>query len=422
RLTAPVPDEHAAPGTPDDEVLRAPSCLDPLRVLARLLADSRPGAPVPPGLLGVFGYELVDRWEELGPRRPDPIDEPDYAFVLVGDAVVYDEASGQVTAVVRGLPWERAQDVDARLGRLEHLGRPDPSRRPGGVPGAAATAIAPSSAARTVEPAAFEPAFGAAVETLLSHIAAGDVYQAVLSRSVALPSTAPPFAVLRALGTDAPFRFFVDLADGALIGASPETCLAVEDGVVELRPLAGTVPRGADADLDQRLAVQLLLDDKEQAEHAMLVDLARNDVARCSLPGSTELSEAFTLLRMSRVQHLASCVRGRLRSGLDALHAYRAVANMGTLTGAPKPMAMALVRGLEPTARGFYGGAIAFLAGDGTLTSCIAIRTLRHVRGQDCYHARAGAGVVHDSVPGNEFLETEHKLAQLRRAVQEALA
>ena len=132
-----------------------------------------------------------------------------------------------------------------------------------------------------------------------------------------------------------------------------------------------------------------------------------------------QLTEAFALLRLPRVQHLASCVRGTLRPGLDALHAYRAVANMGTLTGAPKPRAMTLVRELEATARGFYGGAVGFVGADGDLRSCVAIRMLRRVRSTSVYHARAGAGVVYDSVPENEFAETEHKLSQLRRAVAE---
>lgn len=422
RLRLRVPAERAAPGTPDDEVLRAPGCFDVLRAVAGLIADSRPGAPVPPGLLGAFGYELVDRWEDLGPRNPDPLDEPDFSFVLVGDAVHYDRDSDRVTVVVRGLPWERAAEVAARADRLVRL--------LGDAPGDTAGDAAPRRQLEPadVAPAPFEPGFGAAVETLLRHIAAGDVYQAVLSRSVALPAPAPPVAVLRALNADAPWRFLVDLGDGTLVGASPETCLRVEGGEVEIRPLAGTVPRGIkvdgtiDPDLDRRLGVQLLLDDKEQAEHAMLVDLARNDVARVSEPGTTQLTESFALLRMPRVQHLASRVTGRLRPGLDALHAYRAVANMGTLTGAPKPMAMTLVRRLETTARGFYGGAVAFLGGDGTLRSCIAIRMLRHEPAAGVYHARAGAGIVHDSVPAAEFAETEHKLSQLRRAAAEAMA
>lgn len=421
RVTVPAAGNAPAEslGVPDDEVLRAPSCFDVLRCLAGLLADSQAGAPVPPGLLGAFGYELIDRFEDLGERNPDPLDEPDYSFVLVSDAVVFDGAAGTVTTTVRGLPWERAAAVQQRARTLAEMLTP-------AAPGAHGE-LAPTNerTTPTPSPAPFDPAFGSAVETLLHHIRIGDIFQAVLSRPVALEVAADPVTVLRALGPDAPWRFVVALADGDLIGASPETCLRVENGELELRPLAGTLPRGfaadgsLDPDLDRRLGVQLLLDQKEQAEHAMLVDLARNDVARVSEPGSTELVEAFTLLHMPRVQHIGSRVRGRLRQGLDALHAYRAVANMGTLTGAPKPKAMQLVRSLEATGRGFYGGAVGFLGGDGTLRTCIAIRTLRHEPKTGRYHARAGAGIVHDSIPENEFAETEHKLAQLRRALAE---
>jgi len=409
-LHATVPNERAAPGTPDEEVLRAPSALCVLRAAAGLIGDSRPDAPLPPGLLGAFGYELVDRWEDLGPRNPDPLDEPDFTFVLVSDMVVFDGATGRVTAIVRGLPWERQGDVAARADGLAGMLRTRPH--------AIESSVMAVPGGATPDP--YQPEFGDSVRTLLQHIAAGDIFQAVLSRAVALPSAASPLQVLRALGTDAPWRFLLDLGDGELVGASPETCLRVERGSVELRPLAGTVPRGfgaggeIDGDLDRRLGVQLLLDQKEQAEHAMLVDLARNDVARVCVPGTTQLTEAFELLQLPRVQHLASRVCGRLRPGLDALHAYRAVANMGTLTGAPKPMAMALVRKLETTARGFYGGAIGFLGSDGDLRSCIAIRMLRRKRDTAVYHARAGAGIVYDSVPANEFAETEHKLSQLR--------
>ncbi|MCR9247191.1 MAG: anthranilate synthase component I family protein [bacterium] len=423
-LVAALAESRPVPGQPDDEVLRAPSCFDPLRAVLGLLADSRPGVEPAAGLLGAFGYELIDRFEDLGPRRPDPLAEPDYSFVLASDLVLYDEANGRVSTVVRGLPWERASAVEARIERLAALGERAPE---GGREGEVERTVRGERNTRDAAnaEAPFESAFGAGVTTLLEHIRRGDIYQAVLSRPIALASTATPLAVLRALGGDTPWRFAIPLGRGELVGASPETCLAVTAGELELRPLAGTLPRGIDVagridpDLDQRLAVQLMLDTKEQAEHAMLVDLARNDVARVSAPGSTRLTEAFTILRMPRVQHLASRVRGQLRPGLDALHAYRAVMNMGTLTGAPKPMAMRLVRSLEPTARGFYGGAVGYLGTDGALRTCIAIRTLRHDPDAGCYHARAGAGVVYDSVPEREFAETEHKLAQLRRAIAE---
>ena len=198
--------------------------------------------------------------------------------------------------------------------------------------------------------------------------------------------------------------------------------MKVEGRHLEIRPIAGTAPRGfdfrgeIDAELDERLAVGLLLDHKEQAEHAMLVDLARNDVARVAIPGTRRVSEPFTVEKYSHVQHLVSGVRGELRPDLDALHAYRSAANMGTLTGAPKLRAMELIRETEPFARGFYGGAVGYLLQDGTFDSCIAIRSLRYGKG-DIYQTRAGAGIVADSIPERELAETFHKARAPRLAV-----
>src|SRR5262249_19774843 len=208
--------------------------------------------------------------------------------------------------------------------------------------------------------------------------------------------------------------------------SSPETVVRVQGGQVELRPIAGTAPRGfaADGTIDEdpgaRRALALLGDDKERAEHAMLLDLARNDVARIARPGSTRVVQQFALERYSHVQHLVSRVRGDLRPGLDALHAYRACASAGTLSGAPKPMAMALLRALEPSARGCYGGAVGYLLQDGRCDTCIAIRSLRHRDGR--WFARAGAGIVARSDPERELQETAHKLLAPRTALAMAAA
>jgi anthranilate synthase component 1 len=215
--------------------------------------------------------------------------------------------------------------------------------------------------------------------------------------------------------------FFLDLAAGALLGASPETCIQVEGGELEIRPIAGTAPRGLctngaiDAELDARLAVGLLLDRKEQAEHAMLVDLARNDVASVCAPGTRRVEQPLSLERYSHVQHLVSRVRGTLRHGFDALHAYQAAANMGTLTGAPKLRATEIIRALEPRSRGFYGGAVGYLLQDGSFDSCIVIRSLRWRNG--VFTTRTGAGIVADSDPQRELDETNHKARAVRMAL-----
>ncbi len=413
-LTAQFPVEPSSAGMPDDERLVRPSVLDGLRVASRLIADAGPGAALAPGLFGAFSYEIVDQFEGLPPRRPDPLGEPDASFVLAGDLVVYDRAGGNVQVVTRGLPWEDPADVrDRHEGCVALLRRGeqdecDFSRN-----------ATPMPVSTDVEDGKFLDS----VSHFREQIGAGEIFQGVLSRGMSMPSGADPLRVYAALRANnpSPYMFFFDLADGALLGASPETFLRVEQGTVEIRPIAGTVARGRRADgsieddLDRRLALSLLLDPKEQAEHAMLLDLARNDVARVSRPGTTRVAQQFAVEKYSHVQHLVSRVRGELRPELDALHAYRAAENMGTLTGAPKVRAMELIRAAEPNSRGFYGGAAGYLLQDGSLDSCIVIRSLRYKDG--VYYTRTGAGIVWDSVPEKELMETEHKARAVREAV-----
>ncbi|MCA8944338.1 MAG: anthranilate synthase component I family protein [Planctomycetes bacterium] len=395
--------------------LRAPEpLLDFIRAAAGLVGD-RAAVPFPAGIVGAFGYDVVDRFENIGPRKPDPFDEPDASFVVVGDIVVFDHREGTADVVTRGMPWEAATEAKRR-----HVAACERVR---------ALRVREDDPAGTRELAAVvadvqDATFLDSVSTLREHIRDGDVFQAVISRGLSNTSSARPTAVYRALRTNnpSPYMFFLDLGvRGDLFGASPETFLKVESGVVEIRPIAGTVPRGfapdgtIDHDADGRLALSLLLDRKEQAEHAMLLDLARNDIARVSKPGTTDVVQQFAVEKYSHVQHLVSRVRGELRDGLDAMHAYRAAANMGTLTGAPKPKAMELIRSLEPNARGFYGGAAGYLLHDGSFDSCIVIRSLRYRDGT--YHTRTGAGVVQDSDPRRELAETDHKSRACRLAI-----
>ena len=416
-LTAEYPVEPGSSGIPDDQRLMRPSTLDGLRAAAGLVADRQSGAALAPGLFGAFSYEVVDQFECLPPRRPDPLHEPDASFVLAVDLVVHDRAGNKVQVITRGLPWEdpsRVRDRHALCVALLRECEEEPH-----IP---ARGVVPKPAATDVE----DHQFLAAVGDFLDQIAAGEIFQGVLSRGMAMPSPADPLRVYTALrrSNPSPYMFFLHLADGVLLGASPETFLRVEDGTVEIRPIAGTVARGRrpdgsiEDDLDRRLALSLLLDPKEQAEHAMLLDLARNDVARVSLPGTTRVAQQFVVEKYSHVQHLVSRVRGELRPELDALHAYRAAANMGTLTGAPKVRAMELIRDAEPYSRGFYGGAAGYLLQDGSLDSCIVIRSLRYKDG--VYHTRTGAGIVWDSVPEKELMETEHKARAVREAVSMA--
>lgn len=394
--------------------LRQRSALDALRAVAGLVADADGDAPIPSGLFGAFGYEIVDTFEDLPARAADPLAEPDASFLLSTDQVIYDHVKGEVHVVTRRLACEdRAAAHKRHSGNLARLSPSDHALDEN-------HAVAPSC--RKFRTDVSEDRFRDGVVALKRQIEAGEIFQAVLSRGFEIQSDVCSLDVYAELRrhNPSPYMFHIDLADGCLLGASPETFLRCEDGDVEIRPIAGTAPRGEDDETDRRLALQLLLDPKEQSEHAMLLDLARNDIARISEPGTCRVVQQFEVEKYSHVQHLVSRVRGRLRTDLDALHAYRAAANMGTLTGAPKLRAMELIREMEPTARGFYGGAAGYLLQDGRFDSCIVIRSLRQKGG--VYYTRAGAGVVYESDPERELQETAHKARACLEAVSRAAA
>jgi len=419
-LLARFPDSPSDPGLADEDRLMAPSTLDAIRALAGLVEEKEPDRASPPGVYGAFSYEMVDRWEELPPRARDPFDEPDANFVFGLDAVLFDHQRGEVSVITRALAASDEADAYARHQAYVEALRGD-NKDVTDTP--SSTCGEPEIAEKEAEPDVADGAFMESVRKFLRHIKAGDIFQGVVSRGLTMRSPASPLGVYGELRrrNPSPYMFYIDLGDGVLLGASPETCLKVEDNHVEIRPIAGTAPRGLrpdggiDEELDARLAVSMLLDHKEQAEHVMLVDLARNDVARVSVAGTRRLIEPFSIEKYSHVQHLVSRVRGALLPALDALHAYRASANMGTLTGAPKLRAMELIRETEPVSRGFYGGAVGYLLQDGTFDSCIVIRSLRYRDG--CYITRAGAGIVADSVPQRELEETNHKARACRLAV-----
>jgi anthranilate synthase component 1 len=254
----------------------------------------------------------------------------------------------------------------------------------------------------------------------------GDIFQVVLSRTLTEPCPDEPLDVYKRLRelNPSPYMFYLNTPNTILMGSSPELNLRVSGTgprQVEIRPIAGTKPRGRidgqiDADTDFRYEAELKLDRKELAEHMMLVDLARNDIARVANPGSRVVNELLTAEKYESVQHLVSNVKGMLRPDLDALSAYLATMNMGTLTGAPKIEAMKIIRQLEKSKRGYYGGAVMYLTVDGQFDSCITIRSLQ-VRDRTAY-IRVGAGIVHDSVPKTEFEETEHKARSCLRAIR----
>jgi anthranilate synthase component 1 len=263
--------------------------------------------------------------------------------------------------------------------------------------------------------------FIAAVLKAKEYVAAGDVFQVVPSQRFSVPFALPPFALYRALRriNPAPFLFFLDFGGFAVVGSSPEILVRLRDGTVTIRPLAGTRRRGATHEEDQALEAELLGDPKERAEHLMLLDLGRNDVGRVAAIGSVHVTESFAIERFSHVMHISSNVEGRLRPGLDALDALVAGFPAGTLSGAPKVRAMEIIEELEPTRRGIYAGCIGYFAANGTMDTCIALRTA--VVKDGTMHVQAGGGVVADSDPEAEYEETKQKARALLRAAEEAV-
>jgi anthranilate synthase component 1 len=260
------------------------------------------------------------------------------------------------------------------------------------------------------------------VERCRAYIAAGDAFQVVPSQRFSRPYGLPAVALYRALRriNPAPFLYLLELDDGegpfSVVGSSPEVLVRVRDGTVTIRPLAGTRRRGVDRAEDLALEAELLADPKERAEHLMLVDLGRNDVGRVAEIGTVRVAESFAIERFSHVMHISSTVEGRLRAGCDAIDALVAGFPAGTLSGAPKIRAMEIIEELEPTRRGVYGGCIGYFAADGTMDTCIGLRTA--VLKDGTMHVQAGCGVVADSVPAAEWEETRQKARALFRAAE----
>jgi anthranilate synthase component 1 len=267
--------------------------------------------------------------------------------------------------------------------------------------------------------------FEAMVRQAKDYIAAGDIYQVVLSQRFSRETNAEAFDVYRAVRrlNPSPYMFFFDFGtvDGEpfyLVGSSPEMFVRLEGRTASLRPIAGTRPRAADSEADAALAVDLLADPKERAEHVMLVDLGRNDLGRVCEYGTVNVSEFFSIERYSHVMHIVSHVEGRLRPGLTAFDLVRAAFPAGTVSGAPKVRAMEIIAELEPDARGPYAGMVGYFGFDGTMDTCLAIRTM--VGRGDTFSVQAGAGIVADSDPTNEYNETVNKASAILRAIEMA--
>ncbi len=404
----------------EEERLKAVTHADLLRSIAFKLTPLSKPFTVYGGLFGMIGYDFVDQFEKLDGDQEDLLNEPDYELNFYDNLFLIDHKTERMVFISCALIFEgtdRTREIErcrAVLNRYKSaLSNDLPDSR--SFPDRNGEITSDTSREEFID----------IVSSLKDHVLKGDVFQVVPSRTFIKPYSSEPLDIYSALRdlNPSPYMFYTNHSSGMLLGSSPETCLKVEGDhqkKVEIRPIAGTKQRGivdgeVDPDLDSRYETALKTDRKELAEHTMLIDLARNDVARVCKPGTRYCDKPFSIEKYSHVQHIASNVSGILREDLDALHAYLASMNMGTLTGAPKVRAMKLLRQYEKTRRGFYGGAIGYLTPSGDFDSAIVIRSMSLKN--DRAHVRAGAGVVYDSIPEKEFEETRNKAHAALQAI-----
>jgi anthranilate synthase component 1 len=409
----------------------------PLKSLRKLLARSAMELPLhlPPmaaGLFGYLGYDMVRQVEQLPEKAADPIGTPEALLVRPTIVAVFDNVTGEITLITpaRKRSGQTAEAAhDAARTRLERVWRT--LERP-----------LSKTRGRAAEQQLVEPrsntapdAYRAVVDHCRAYCRAGDVFQVVPSQRFSGPMNAPPFALYRSLRrmNPSPFLYYLNFADFAVVGSSPEILVRKRGDTITIRPIAGTRPRGATPAEDHALELELLADPKERAEHLMLVDLARNDLGRVAVRGAAagsnaatasagsahvRVPEAFTIERYSHVMHIVSNVEGELKDGLAALDALLAGFPHGTVTGAPKIRAMEIINEVEPHKRGIYAGGVGYFGAGGDMDTCIALRTA--VVKDGAIYVQAGGGVVLDSDPEAELQETLHKSRALFRAASEA--
>ncbi|MCJ1902759.1 MULTISPECIES: anthranilate synthase component I [Paracoccus] len=393
--------------------------LDSLRAL---IAESRIDMPdgVPAGAAGLFGYlgyDMIRLVERLPDVNPDPLGLPDAMMMRPSVVAVLDGVKGEVLLCAPA--WHDA-DTPARAAYAQAAERVMEALRALDRQPSEPRALGHDLKIGELRSNFSKPAYLAAVEKAKEYIRAGDIFQVVPSQRWAMDFPLPPFALYRALRrtNPSPFMFFLNFGGFQIVGASPEILVRLREGEVTIRPIAGTRPRGATPDEDRALEADLLADQKELAEHLMLLDLGRNDVGRVARIGTVHPTEQFTIERYSHVMHIVSNVVGELNEGEDALSALLAGMPAGTVSGAPKVRAMEIIDELEPEKRGVYAGGVGYFAANGEMDMCIALRTGVIKDGQ--LYIQAGGGVVYDSDPEAEFMETVNKSRALRRAAEEA--
>ncbi|MEA2037593.1 MAG: anthranilate synthase component 1 [Nanoarchaeota archaeon] len=403
----------------EDSRLRLKTHMDIIRAITfKFKPTEKPFIPYC-GLFGSISYDFIDQFEDLPENKEDILENPDYELYFLDNLFLTDHkknktyllANALITDNNRNDIYKNCIKTIASYEKAITKKLPKPKRY--------------KAKKQEIESDTTREEYEEIVNVMRTHIMQGDIFQVVPSRTIMADYNAEPLDIYQQLRNlnPSPYMFYMNQTKGILLGASPEMAVRVQgddEKIIEIRPIAGTKPRGLvnekiEKDLDSRYETQLKIDEKELAEHTMLIDLARNDVAKVSETGTRYCNEPFVVEKYSHVQHLVSNVNGVLKKDLDALHAYLATMNMGTLTGCPKVEAMTLIRKYEKTKRGFYGGSIGYITPSGDMDTAIVIRSM-FLKGNKAY-VRAGAGIVYDSVPENEFLETEKKAKACLKAI-----
>lgn len=399
--------------------------IDPLIALEKELDEINyiPHEGLPPftgGAIGYVGYEAVHHYEPSVPiNDTDPIGIPESMFMLCETIVVFDHLRHRMQVVAHcNLDRDIDEEYTNATERIEKIVSrlKNPIRLPESPPN-----LKESKHSRSISNVGRE-GYELMVEEIREQVIAGEVIQAVPSQRLTRPINVHPFTIYRQLRTvnPSPYMFYLEMGDFQIVGASPELLVRVENGLVTTHPIAGTRPRGKTPDEDEELAKELLADEKERAEHIMLVDLGRNDVGKVSEPGTVQVDSLMKIERYSHVMHIVSQVSGQLKNGLSRFDAFRSVFPAGTVTGAPKVRAMQIIAELEEEKRDIYAGAVGYASFAGSLDTCIAIRTM--VTKNNNAYLQAGGGIVYDSIPLTEYQESMNKLGALERALDQAEA
>ncbi|BBH20985.1 anthranilate synthase component I [Paenibacillus baekrokdamisoli] len=382
--------------------------------------------PFTGGAIGFFGYDLLQYYEKLSPHRIDDLNMNDLQFMFCDQVIVFDHFKQQIQVIgnvhiphagtdeaIQKVYEETLSNIEATIERLQ---------QPLSTTLMAGGAILPDPDLGEVSSNLTKEQFLSNVDQAKEYIRAGDIFQVVLSQRFNIETEVDPFHVYRILRTmnPSPYMYYLKLGDEVIVGTSPEALVKVDGERVETRPIAGTRPRGKTPEQDLELERELLADEKERAEHLMLVDLGRNDIGRVSEFGSVRCDSYMDIERYSHVMHIVSNVSGKLREDKDFFDAFVSCMPAGTVSGAPKLRAMSIIAELENEARGAYAGAIGYLGFGGSLNTCITIRTLIFKGGKA--YVQAGAGIVWDSIPENEYQETVNKAMALLKAVRAAEA